>query len=79
MKTIDARTQHNPDPGYIAELIARAVAKVQSRNKLAPMMGISRRKLNYLEAGQRALPNGTVVPVVASFAEQFILERIAGS
>lgn len=73
---IDARTQHRPDPRYAARLIAKAQRLIGSRNKLAVRMGVSRRRLGYIESGKRTLPDGRLVPVRMSFAEQVLLEDI---
>lgn len=73
---IDARTQYKPDPKYAAKLIGQAQKAAGSRNKLAVKMGISRRRLGYIEAGKRTLPDSRVVPVRMTFAEQVLLEDI---
>ena len=72
----DARTDYCPDPDHARRLIARAAAVAGSRMKLANLAGISRRRLAYIEAGDRR--HGSVrLQVRMTFAEQVVLEAIA--
>lgn len=70
--TLDARKQWTPERA--AELIDEAQCLVGSRNRLCEAIGISRRRLGYIEAGFRLLPDGRKTPVVMTFAEQVVLE-----
>lgn len=73
---LDARLHHKPGHPYVIELIDMARSVAGSRNKLAAVVGISRRRLGYIESGNRVLPTGRVIPVVITFAEQVTLESI---
>ena len=73
----DATKHHNPASAQ--DLIARAANAVGSRNKLTVVAGMSRRKINYLEAGKRTLPSGKTIDVTMTFAEQVLMESIARS
>lgn len=74
---LDARKDYNNDPAYVADLIKRAADKLGSRNIVARQCGICRRRLGYLEQGERRYPNGTTRPVVIGFDEQVTLEAAA--
>lgn len=76
-RDLDARRFHNPDPAHATALVERAQAAAGSRNLLAARVGISRRRLGYIEAGHRRLPDGRVMPVTLTYAEQVILEDMA--
>lgn len=56
--------------------MAAAADVAGSRNRLARLTGISRRRLGYLEAGERLLPDGRRTPTPPSFAEQVTLEAV---
>lgn len=56
--------------------MAAAAEVAGSRNRLVTLTGISRRRLGYLEAGQRLLPDGRTTPTPPTFAEQVTLEAL---
>lgn len=76
--TPDARIQYRPDRSYAVQLIDRAQQRAGSRNKLCKALGISRRRLGYIESGIRVCPAGKMHPVEMSFAEQVTLEAFVG-
>lgn len=72
----DARTDRDDRHEYAVQLIAAAAKVCGSRNRLAERSGIGRRRLGYIEAGDRR-HGSTRLQVRMSFAEQVILEAIA--
>ena len=66
-------TQHDTSLDYFKSLVERIG---QTYDWIAEHSGISRRRLQYLNAGTR-LVAGVYKPVILSYPEQFILETLA--
>ena len=66
-------TKQNQSPEYIRGVI-ESIGK--SQRWIFDVTGISERRLRFLMAGERTL-NGERVPVLADYAEQYILEVLA--